>query len=128
MGAGRHQAFFIRQANGFAGLHRFVGGLQAGDPDNGADHKIHLRMGRGGNRASLPPDHLHILYSGLAQPLTELPGSLFHGYRNHPRAPAHGLLEDVLQVVSRRQRDYAEAVGIRLHNAEGAMSYRARRT
>ena len=109
---GRHQALFIGQANGFAGLHRFVGGLQAGDTDDGADHKIHLRMSRGGDRAGLPQTTSTSVTPAWRSRPTELPGGLFQGYRNQPRTPAEGLLEDGLEIVSRRQRDYAEAVGI----------------
>jgi hypothetical protein len=41
-----------------------------------------------------------------------LPGTFFQSYRNNTRAPAENLLESGFQIVSRRQRDYAKAVGV----------------
>ena len=49
--ARHHQAFLVGEAHGFSGAHRFVGCLQAGDADDGADHEIHLGMRGYTNRA-----------------------------------------------------------------------------
>ena len=49
--AGGDQAFLVGQADGLAGLDRFVGGFQSGDADDGADHEVGVGMGRDLHRA-----------------------------------------------------------------------------
>ncbi len=41
----RHQAFFVRQADGLSGAHSFVGGFESGHAHDGADHEISIWMG-----------------------------------------------------------------------------------
>src|ERR1700733_6337543 len=40
------QTLLIRQPQGFSRAHRFIGCLQAGHADDGADHEVNFRMRR----------------------------------------------------------------------------------
>ncbi len=42
--SGGDQAFFVGQADGFAGPDGFVGGFESGDADDGADYEIGVGM------------------------------------------------------------------------------------
>ena len=98
--AGDYQTFFVGKADGFSGADRFVGRLEAGDADDGADYEIHFGMGCDLNCAGCAVDDFDFGDAGGAEPGAECGGMLLVGQRKDARLPAHGLLEGEFGIVA----------------------------
>src|SRR5579863_87892 len=57
--SGGDQAFLVGEANNLAGANRLVSGLEPGDSDDGADHKIDLGMSRDSDGARGTVDYFN---------------------------------------------------------------------
>ena len=121
--AGGDQTFLVGQADRLAGLDRFVSGLESGDTDDGADHKIGVGMSRDPDRSSRPVHHFdRASQSSLVQFVLNLAGGVGGRHRQDLRTPAPRLLEGELDVVARCHGDHGEPVGKALDNVERALA------
>ena len=66
--SGGDQAFLVGQPNCLSGSYCFVSRLKPGDPDDRADHEIHLGVGCDPDRAGLPVNDFDTLHSRCLQP------------------------------------------------------------
>ena len=115
-----HHALLIGQADSFPGFHGFVGGLQAGHADDGADHEVHLGMGGDAHRAGGAVDHFDVLQVVSCQAGPQFGGIAFGGHGDDSRTPAPGLLPGGFQISARGQAHDSKAVRIGLHDGERA--------
>ncbi len=120
--AGGDHALLICDPHRFARHDGRVGSFQAGDADNGADHKIDLRQccrvdGTGRSMNDLNPRN-----SRRAKALAQAIGESFVRERNNARAPSPTLIESCVQIASGGEAYDGKTVRIAFDDAQRALS------
>lgn len=120
-----HQTFLVGEAHGFARADCFVGGLESGDPDDGADDEIDLGVGGDTDGAGRAVEDFGVSEPGGAELGAEDVGIGFVRDGDDLGLPAQGLLVHGFKVVAGAEGRDLEAVGVGFDNVECAAANRA---
>ena len=124
--AGGDEAFFVGEADGFAGEDGSVGGFEASDADDGRDDEVSLRQCGHAYGACSAVDDLRENGFGF-EARGKLRGEFLSGQRDNLWTPAQALCEGGIHIGTGGKRDGMKAVGVRFADAEGALANRAGR-
>src|SRR5579872_2593458 len=122
------QAFFVGQADGFAGANRLVSSFEPGNSHNSAYYKIDLRMSSNVNVSGSAMGDFNVGDPNRFQSRSEVRGMRFGSHRDHSRTPALRLLKCKLDISSGGERYHLKSVGERFDHTESAAADAAGRS
>ncbi len=120
--AGGDEAFFVGEADGFAGEDGGVGGFEAGYADDGRDDEVDVGEGGDADGAGGAVKDFDPGDAGLAEAGAELGGERLGGEGDDLWTPAAGLLEGEVEVGAGGEGDGAEELGVGVADGEGRLT------